>query len=506
MSLFWGEDLIDQSAGLDILGVRGIDQAVEAALVNGITTISQRGRYFTLLPWVLGEFFANELSSGEAEFNEQRLLRFLRCVEFLTLAATKFDPNVGEAGGAALGADLNLSLIQALQAGEVVDFPVDTGGAMLGTYYGPCRALGLLADGGGGAPFHLTSRGKRVWEARRHSLVGSQTNKAIIDATPLTKKLVEEAIPQFSLAEIAASGAEASLLREALLTAWEPEGSSGGKEQVASAYARFGETINWIRRLLANGPARPDDILASNMKKCCEGVDNDPIAIRWAEYEWRRRCHFSLELILAAVCGHLAAVGDSTVALTIRAWRDATEGHLPIEWLWPKAGDAWAMNAADAMATVPANTFLGVPLRTNELRNQRSAQQALPGLALLVELEKESLLLRKNGLFSHRNGPGDNAIEAISNARDDPFPALMQRLVEVCVVIPHLTTTLRKMSAGQKCSLRFFPDGPVLRPTGIGVQPGHSGDRLSNTMRVLADAGVLSAQSRGRYAILETSL
>jgi hypothetical protein len=68
MSLFWGDDLIDQSAGLDILGVRGIDQAVEAALVNGITTISQRGRYFTLLPWALGEFFANELSSARSRF------------------------------------------------------------------------------------------------------------------------------------------------------------------------------------------------------------------------------------------------------------------------------------------------------------------------------------------------------------------------------------------------------------------------------------------------------
>jgi hypothetical protein len=34
MGLFWGDDLLDQSKGLDILGVRGSDQAVEAARQN----------------------------------------------------------------------------------------------------------------------------------------------------------------------------------------------------------------------------------------------------------------------------------------------------------------------------------------------------------------------------------------------------------------------------------------------------------------------------------------
>ena len=70
----------------------------------------------------------------------------------------------------------------------------------------------------------------------------------------------------------------------------------------------------------------------------------------------------------------------------------------------------------------------------------------------------------------------------------ETFLDFMERLVEIAA-LAHLQTTLRKMGADQKCSLRFFPDGPVLRPTGIGMLPGHSNDRLTNVLRILADIG-----------------
>ena len=40
MDVGWGSALAETSGGLDIVGVRALDQSIEASLVVGITTIS----------------------------------------------------------------------------------------------------------------------------------------------------------------------------------------------------------------------------------------------------------------------------------------------------------------------------------------------------------------------------------------------------------------------------------------------------------------------------------
>ena len=62
MTITWGDGLAETTPGQDILGIRGIDQAVELALVNGITTISQRARYFTILTWAIGDYLVDRTS------------------------------------------------------------------------------------------------------------------------------------------------------------------------------------------------------------------------------------------------------------------------------------------------------------------------------------------------------------------------------------------------------------------------------------------------------------
>jgi hypothetical protein len=37
MEVVWGDGLGEETKGLDILGVRGLDQSLETALANGIT-------------------------------------------------------------------------------------------------------------------------------------------------------------------------------------------------------------------------------------------------------------------------------------------------------------------------------------------------------------------------------------------------------------------------------------------------------------------------------------
>lgn len=102
---FLGDSILDEGPGLDILGLRGLDQAIEASLVNGITTISIRARYFTILPWAIGTFTEIDTSNGAVLFDIDRLNRFMRRVQFLILAATIRNSHASSTRGA-LGSDL----------------------------------------------------------------------------------------------------------------------------------------------------------------------------------------------------------------------------------------------------------------------------------------------------------------------------------------------------------------------------------------------------------------
>ncbi len=91
---------------------------------------------------MLAEFFAAEVAAESTEFDEARFKFFLARVEFLTLACTSLDEGKGDPSGA-LGRVVFRSEILALSNGQAVAFPAGRSGSMLGTYFGPCRALGV---------------------------------------------------------------------------------------------------------------------------------------------------------------------------------------------------------------------------------------------------------------------------------------------------------------------------------------------------------------------------
>jgi hypothetical protein len=496
MTVFWGDDLLDTTQGLDILGVRGIDQAVEMSLVNGITTISQRARYLSILPWALGDYMVGHASEA---FDWDNLLMYLRRIEFVTLAATRLDREInGSDAGGALGANLHRDRLGKLLEGEAVTFPDDQGGAMLGTYLAPCRALGLLVDGDEGVPYRLSPRGKKFWEIKQERLKASPVMIAINNQSALTRELAETAIADFSLGSLSSSVEETDLLKDAVFSPWHPD-SNKDQIKVARAYESINGTIEWANSMLAAKPDSAAGLIVRNFWICIEGRSENHIAHVWAEYEYRRRCHFALELLLAALTTSLGEFEEASIAQIVSNWIDVFELSTFIGEVWPGAASVWTESATEGLNSVPAQLFANADMPTIQLRQLTPANQALAAIAILAATANQTRTIRNDGHFDQRtSAPGERAIDIIETANTEPFSQLLERLLELSA-LAHLQTTLRKMGEGQKCSLRFFPDGPLLRATGIGMSPGQSNDRLTNVLRILADIGELSRED-GKFA------
>ena len=69
--------------GLDVLGIRALDQNIEASLTNGITTISIRARYISILAWAIGQYFVDESAGGRVRHNNEARAVYLNRVRFL---------------------------------------------------------------------------------------------------------------------------------------------------------------------------------------------------------------------------------------------------------------------------------------------------------------------------------------------------------------------------------------------------------------------------------------
>jgi len=172
MDVFWGSPLAIEIKGLDILGVRGRDQAIEEKLVNGITTISLRARYYSILTWAVGIFLQAGLAENSiGKYSDSAFRAFLRRVEFLSLACTAFDDTGGNQLNGVLGRDLFANQVRTLRTEGFVEFPENARTAMFLTYYGPCRAAGLLKDAPGSViPAQLTPRGRELMDLRETAI------------------------------------------------------------------------------------------------------------------------------------------------------------------------------------------------------------------------------------------------------------------------------------------------------------------------------------------------
>jgi len=507
MQIVWNSGQKEKSKGLDILGLRSLDQKIERDWVAGITTISFRARYLSLLPWFLAEFYAFEIKrqGGSAEFDEKYFRNCLRRLEFIILVSSKLGREWGESGDTygVLGSNLyEEDLNKLIEKGQIELSPVK-GGSLYGVYIMPCRMFGILDTSSVGpeGPAKITPRGREFYEARSAKLKDSALLKIILNGGVLTVADISKEGAYYSVNGLPLSQniAERDQLQKAFTQQYDDSSSK--------LYSRFTSTMSWVMGGTREREIAPYELIRDNFKSAVnidDGSSLTEMTMAWAEYELRRRVHYALEILLSSLTDDLHNISESSVEMILAEWKLTKDFPPLFNPLLKETDLTMDTSLLDFFELVKQDAFLDEPFYYSGINALSPGCRSIYAMIILIACYKQTNGLMEKSILKAREGEYlEKVYSIIHQHKKSTILEVIGILLFEAVIEAHLHTTWRKMGNGLKCSLRFYPDGKILRPTGTGVNPGYSGDRLSNVMLMLSDQGILKRSNDARYRLTD---
>ena len=268
-------------------------------------------------------------------------------------------------------------------------------------------------------------------------------------------------------------------------------------------YGRFNETVCWSLELIASGCLTSREIIHRNHNNVVTSRDIHSfreVDLLWAEYDLRRRLHFAAELLLSALTQTLNYLNKAALPNIVQGWSSEYEETDFITHCIGNNDNPYNLSLEDFIDQLDYAMIDEYSSQVRSANSLKPPEKAIFALTLMSYCHRKSLPLRRSNSIPDRSHYMEKSFKIIEAQARQTVSETLEVLLRRVVIESHLKTTLRKMGQGQKCSLRFYPEGGVLAPTGTSVSAGHSQDRLRNVLVMLSDLGLCSREN-GRLSL-----
>ena len=256
--------------------------------------------------------------------------------------------------------------------------------------------MDCLVDGKKLTPYRLTTVGQEIYELRNKYLTNSLILKVLKSGGEVTTAQITAVIPEFSLGSLATCKDESSLIHKALTKSKSSEAASDEVHHLETSNS-FNSTIVWATKMLTDQPRNASEVIFENFSKCCTGkLKGPPVAFQWAKYEYLRRCHLALELILLAVAEGLDHLGETTIAQIVSYWIEEFKTDTELDNIWPCAKKVRYGSASEAIESIECPAFFDGPIAVNKLQGISASKRPYAAIALLVATLNRTQALRKS--------------------------------------------------------------------------------------------------------------